>query len=339
MNRSFQKTNLFIVVFFAIALCAYAISAFALRSIPETGYAYLASFAIPFDLMVVVPAAFYLLVIRKNKLSPFLLLPIIALGSFFVFQIAKPDNLMVVFAIAALVITTELFIALRILAKLMRVFNQSRQTSNDPSMWFRSLSQELIPLHRLATLLTSELSTMYYAFFSWKKQALIPQNSDSFSYHKSGYISMMVVIACLMPVEIVPVHLLVSQWSSAAATVLSALSLYAILWLIGDCRASILRPITVSEDTITINSGIRFSTRIPLSSIDNVGSKDPNLSKEKVINLGIMGSPNIWLVFSHDIETDTLLGGTKQTRAIGLSVDDASRLKATLANRAKQVCE
>ena len=339
MSRSFQNTNLLIVVFFAIALCAYAISAFALQSIPETGYAYLASLAIPFDLMIVVPAAFYLLIIRKNKLSPLLLLPVISLGSLFVFQIAKPDNLMVVFVIAALMVAVELTIALRVLAKLVRVFKEAKQASSDPSAWFLSLSREFIPFHRIATLLASELSTIYYAFFSWKKQALIPQNSEPFSYHKSGYISMMVVITCLMPVEIVPVHILVSQWSPVVATVLSALSLYAILWLIGDCRASILRPITVSDDTITINSAIRFSAHIPLSSIESMGSKGPHLPKEKVINMGIMGSPNVWLVFSHDIKTSTLLGGAKQTRAIGLSVDDASRLRATLADRAKQVRE
>lgn len=49
-----------------------------------------------------------------------------------------------------------------------------------------------------------------------------------FSYHNAGgYMNMMLGLALAFPVEIIGVHMLVSQWSIAAAFVPTTLSIYA----------------------------------------------------------------------------------------------------------------
>ena len=331
--QTVKRRGNFIALFVALGLCAYAISTIALQGMPESGYVFLASVAVPFDLLVVVPALFYLLVIKKYKLSLLFLLPVIALGSFFVFQVAKPDNLVVVLTIAAFVVAAEIVVAVRGFMRLQRAFCDARRASGDPSVWFFTLAKALVHFPRAAKLLGSELATAYYALFSWKKQPLVSQGATAFTYHKSGYVTVIGTIICLMPVEIVIVHLLVSQWSLAAATVLTILSVYGMLWLLGDCRASILRPITVSCDAISINSGLRFSTTAPLALIESVNTNEFSLPKSKTVNLGIMGSPNVWLIFSDDIETETFTGAIKKTRAIGLSVDEASQFRAAISEQ------
>lgn len=68
----------------AIALLAclalYGIDLACMATVPATGFDFASGFAVPFDLMVFVPAVFYLLVVRRYRLSPLLVLPVIWLG-------------------------------------------------------------------------------------------------------------------------------------------------------------------------------------------------------------------------------------------------------------------
>ena len=52
-----------------------------MATVPATGFDFASGFAVPFDLMVFVPAVFYLLVVRRYRLSPLLVLPVIWLGN------------------------------------------------------------------------------------------------------------------------------------------------------------------------------------------------------------------------------------------------------------------
>ena len=94
----------------------------------------------------------------------------------------------------------------------------------------------------------------------------------------------------VIPVETLVVHLLVSQWSDVAAWVLTAGSLYATLWLVADCRASVLRPIAFKGSVLEIRSGMRFSADIPLERVAAYEKKAPKADNKRIVNLGMMGT-------------------------------------------------
>ena len=58
-------------------LALYGIDLACLAAAPAAGFPFVPNFALPFDLMVCVPAAFYLLAVRPARLSPLLVLPVI----------------------------------------------------------------------------------------------------------------------------------------------------------------------------------------------------------------------------------------------------------------------
>ena len=78
----------------AIALLAclalYGIDLACMATVPATGFDFASGFAMPFDLMVFVPAVFYLLVVRRYRLSPLLVLPVIWLGGLVSLQFTVP---------------------------------------------------------------------------------------------------------------------------------------------------------------------------------------------------------------------------------------------------------
>jgi hypothetical protein len=333
MDAKAQRLGFRLAAFFITAVCVYAIAAAALLTLPESQRDFLSAAALPFDLMVFLPLLLYFLVIRKFRLSPLLVVPVIALGGVFVFQIARPENPPVILIVASFVIIIDLVVAVRGFMRLAKVLRMAKEASKDPNKWFFALAFDLLRNRRIAKLLSAELSTDYYALCSWRKQPYVPQGARAFSYHKeSGYIAIVGVVLCLIPVETAVIHLLLSQWSIEAAWIFSLLSLYSAIWLLGDCRASVLRPVTVSDDMITINSGIRFSVDISRSLLAQVSTRDPDFPKEKTVNLGIMGSANTWIVFSRDIDTETFFGGSRKTRVIGLTLDDASSFRELLSD-------
>ncbi|MCL2806781.1 MAG: hypothetical protein FWD27_01245 [Coriobacteriia bacterium] len=331
MYQSVKKSRVPLILFLVLAVDAYIVSAVILFSIPESYRALVASIAIPLDLMIVVPAFFYFLVIKRYKLAPALLLPVIALGGLFVFQVVRPENYLAFLAIAAIAFTIELVIIVHEVRRIGKVYKQARGASNDPREWFFAPAYALVPSHSVAFAIGTELMMTYYALCSWRKKPLVPPGSEAFSCHKdTGYLSVMCVFAFLLPLEIVALHVLISLWNPTVALVVTVLGVYTAIWLLGDCRATLLRPITLSTRTLTLNSGIRLSSKVPLTSIQSIGSENPGFSKAETLDIGLLFSTNMWITLCEPQEIKALFQRKKQVRAIGLSIDSVPSFKKAL---------
>lgn len=136
--------------------------------------------------------------------------------------------------------------------------------------------------------------------------------------------NMMLGLGLAFPVEIVAVHLLLAQWSMAATMAATALSLYAAIWLIGDARARMMRPIAVGPDAVRLECGIQMETVVLLSDIERIAFSDSELegiAESDRLNYGTFYHPDVWVVLKRPVEVRTIIGA-KRVRAIGLSVDD-----------------
>jgi len=148
MKQSFaaQKSLVPAVIFLVYALLAYAAALILLQAIPESEShrALLASVMLPLDLMLGLPALFYFLVIRRYKLAPALLIPVVALGALFVLNVAKPDNITAVLVIGAVALLVELSIGIVEFRRIGRIFLKAKQASDDPREWFFEPVYELV---------------------------------------------------------------------------------------------------------------------------------------------------------------------------------------------------
>lgn len=295
----------------------------------------LAAYAFPIDCMAVLPALFYLLVIRRHALSPLFVLPVMwaggALASFF----AQGSDTAVLAALGCGALAVEAIIAAREIARFARALKAARRESDDSLVWFAAPFMQMTKNARASRLAANELAMLYYALFSWKRRSPASQG-DTFSYCKnSGYTALIAGMMLVIPVETLVVHLLVSQWSETAAWVLTIGSLYATLWLVADCRASMLRPIVFDEDVLKIRSGLRFSADIPLERITAYEKGAPAADKRSIVNLGMMGTADGWLVLDAPLAVETAFGGTREIEAIGIAVDDKARFARVVANRCR----
>ncbi|MCI9627719.1 MAG: hypothetical protein HFJ64_00560 [Eggerthellaceae bacterium] len=319
-----RSQRVYLTVFCLLGLSLYVYGIISAPYIPS----HLEGIVLPLDFMVGIPVGFYLLVVRPRRLTLISVIPVIWVGcGLSVFALGSPDAGVLPYLLAALV-PVEIAIAVRECLKVAKVYKSARKASADPMVWFKETMLYLVRKDAPASMAAAELSVWYYALRSWRRKSYVLPGESAFSYHNAGgYMNMMLGLALAFPVEIIGVHILISQWSVAVACVVTALSVYAAIWLMGDARARMIRPVAIGEDCVRLECGIQMEAVVPLSDIENVCLSENDtgvLEKEDKLNYGTFYQANIWIVAKRPIEVRTMLG-KKCVRAIGLSLDDVSR--------------
>ena len=144
----------------AIALLAclalYGIDLACMATVPAAGFDFASGFAVPFDLMVFVPAVFYLLVVRRYRLSPLLVLPVIWLGGLVSLQFAAPGKPSLLAPLGLCAVGVELGIAAREVLRLVRRFRTAKASSDNPLDWFSDAFSALARNERVARMAALE---------------------------------------------------------------------------------------------------------------------------------------------------------------------------------------
>ena len=122
--------------------------------------------------------------------------------------------------------------------------------------------------------------------------------------------------------SVLPFHFLLPRgWALAS----NAVHLYTVLWLIGDLRALVLRPIRVEDGKLLLRIGLRWEADIPLRQIAAVERSAP-----QGLKLGVLGSPNLALRLRAPAELHGPFGIRKTADVLLLQVDDPEGLERAL---------
>ena len=153
------------------------------------------------------------------------------------------------------------------------------------------------------------------------------QGTATFGYSRA-LAPLLWVFACIMALELVLMHLLVSAlWSHVAALILSAISLAALLWTIYFIRSLKRCPVLVDEEGVTMRVGTLGTVRVPARSIAGLLTSWPRerLKQRGVLNLALINYPNIML------DLDPPLPGRKRhLTAIAHRLDDPAGFAAAV---------
>lgn len=219
------------------------------------------------------------------------------------------------------------------MVKAVRAFLWARRESDNPFHWFRALLGGVLFFERIAYLPALECAIWWYLIRSWGKQPFVPKGAQAFTCHKSsGCISLACVIVAVGIVETIVVHILLLRISLELATIVTVLTAYMLLWLIGEMRAVVLNPILLTTDSLIIRWGARIHEEIPLTQISAHGTTEPDVPKRECLNLVPLNATPYWIEFFTPFPTTTYTGGTRLVRAIAISPDNASSFVATLDN-------
>lgn len=330
MSEATRTKRVSLVVFCVLCFALYVYGIVSAPHIPS----HIEGIALPLDFMVGIPLGFYLLVVGPRSLTLLSIIPVIWVGyGLSAFALGSPDAGILPYLLTVL-IPVELVIAVRECLKVVSVYKSAKRVSADPMLWFKGTMLYLVRKDAPASMAAAELSVWYYVLLSWRKKPYVQPGEKVFTYHNAGgYMNLMLGLALALPVEIVGVHILISQWSAFVASIVTALSVYAAIWLLGDTRARVMRPVTIGPDYIRVECGIQMEALIPLSNIEKVCCFSQNdvsdLSKADKLNYGTFYQANAWVVTKRPIEVRTILG-TKRVRAIGLTLDDAAAFANTI---------
>lgn len=185
-------------------------------------------------------------------------------------------------------------------------------------------------------ILMVELLMWYYALLSWRKNPFNYAGEKHFTYHKKDdYATTQIGFLFVIGLEIIPMHFLLHFiWSPTAATVITALTVYSWLWLYGEYKATMLRPISMDDEKLIIRFGLLGNEEVPYSSISKVLVVDGKVGRRKdIIRHKGNSAPNLQVVLKPGAKLENAFGIVKPYRAVYLAVDAPTQLKEALEER------
>ncbi len=223
--------------------------------------------ALTVDLVVVLPALYFALVVRPRRWPWITVLPFILLCAYGTSWLLPQDHQTPLRNLRHLVAPLELSLLALIGWKAMRVVRHFRECPNMGSTDFperlRRAAVDVVGVPRVAEILASEISLLYYGLASWFRRA--EENSSAFTVHrKDSYGTLVVGILTVMGVELIPVHLLALYLSGPfLAWTMTLLTLYGALWIVGDYQALRFRPMKIGVTGLAFRLGLRWEAQIP----------------------------------------------------------------------------
>jgi hypothetical protein len=318
------RRPLSLAAFVLSAAVVYAADLYAAGLLGAVPHADVLAYAVTADLVLLVPLLYYLFVVRGRgwpavTVAPVFLISLLAAGGI----LPEPHHGLLD-ALAWFAVPAELFVVGFVAVKarqVARAYRAAGTGTTDPAAQLRVAARQALGDHVVADIVAFELALLYYAVLSWRRRPA----TGGFSHHRrAGYGAVLGTLGVVMAVETVGLHVLVQRWSPAAAWVLTALSLYALVWLLGDLQAVRLRPLRVERDALVLRVGLRWTLVVPFDAVEVLRPFDPQRDGRKrrgYLAAVVAGGPRYLLVLRHPLQAEGPYGLRRTVRAVGFRVD------------------
>ncbi|MCF7560402.1 hypothetical protein L3X39_07115 [Sabulilitoribacter multivorans] len=299
------------------------------------------SIGVTFDLLLTVPLM-YLLLIRKTNIPKTTVIPLLILSIIICTLILPTENQYYLNLFKTWVLPiVEISVLSYVIYNVRKGIKRYKLNKTDSFDFFTTLKQtcyELLPKGIVMPIVT-EIAVFYYGFIYWKKRYL---KNNEFSYHKnSGTIALLLAIILIVAVETFVLHILLIKWSSIAAWILTFLSIYSGIQILGFLKSILKRPISIERNKLYLRYGIMTETTIDLRDIDTIeiSSKDIELNKDtrKLSILGALESHNIIIHLKKENELIGLYGIKRKYKNIALYIDDKIKFENQITQGLQQL--
>ncbi|OGF14536.1 MAG: hypothetical protein A2W00_05030 [Candidatus Eisenbacteria bacterium RBG_16_71_46] len=322
MMQEASAQHRFPLLFTGIVAAVYAAALAVVPRLPHLVRADAIVAGLTVDIVVVVPLAFYLLIVRRRGLPLVTLAPVFILSVLAASWVLPADHHHLLGPLEALVVPVELGLVAWIAWRAARALRKARHDeAADPLEHLRRAAFDLTRNDRFAAVAALEIGVLYYALGSWRARPHAPAGWAAFTQHRhSGHAGIVLGLLLVMAVEGLAVHVVLLKWSALVAWLFTIGTAYCALWLIGDYRATVLRPILVDDENILFRAGFRWMLRVPRERVAAAGRTRPEFGKE-CLNLTFLGSPTRWLTLSEPMLALGPYGFRHRVRAVGIDPD------------------
>ena len=225
-----------------------------------------------------------------------------------------------VLEIAAILVEAGLLIALIIrLRKIRGIYRIERERQPYPIDALRIAFASTMG-RRLGAMVFGEVAVLWYALAGWRGRGRASQPGKPFPGHRrNAYPAILGAVMMAVVVETAVLHLLVSLWVGWVAWILTGLSVYSLIWLLGDFQAARLNPSLLTESHLHLRTGLRWQADLAWMEIIGIHGDPP---PEKHVKMTLFGAPEFWIECSDPTVVRGFFGIERHVRFIGLGVDD-----------------
>lgn len=287
---------------------------------------------ITIDFLITIPLVYFLLIRKTNisnlTIAPFLITCVIIAS--YVIPSANQESLTL--AKTWLIPVVELSVLFIIILKVRKGIRQYKTAAHHHQDFYSILQATCLSIFPKvpAKLAANEIALIYYSFFNFKKTKLKPNEYSN--YKGSGILSTLGAVIFLVAVEMVSIHVLASRWSATFAWVLTGISIYSGIQILGIIRSIPKRPITINNNELILRFGMLSETIIPIEAIDTIALADASdFDKEKTTKtlslLGELEHSNVVIKLKKPQQLNFIYGKPKNYTKLLLFVDNHQSFK------------
>jgi hypothetical protein len=314
MNLALDNRRCRYALFVLLALAINGIDGAVMRSAGNSPQRNLVIAAAWFDMIAVVGALYYWLLVRPGIRGKWSILPVALAG-----LVHATSSKAVVAGLCELALIAFVVVQLR-----------AKVRTPDPVEAIAAALGGLFP-PRMVAVMAAEFGILYYALFSWRARPHVPGGARAFTiYKKAGQRDLLYAAALISLIEIIPAHILIHLWSPLWAWIATALSVYAAVWLTGLARSMELRPSLVGHHTIEIRYGLLFRLCVARERIVEIRAAAPGDKLEAVV-LPRRSDPDVTIELDCPLESERLFGMRRPVHRVSLAVDDRREISSALA--------
>ncbi|MDE3053675.1 MAG: hypothetical protein KGJ70_07305 [Gemmatimonadota bacterium] len=284
--------------------------------------------AVTLDLTLVVPALYWLLVIRPAGAPPARVVAVFVLSILGARLVLRPDQREYLSYARFLGAPVELALIAWVAVKVRRAargFHGAGADADVPERIGAALA-DAFPYPVVGRVFATELALGWYAFASWRRPPHVPPGTRAFTYHcRSGLVALLSAVVAACVVELFVVHLVVRAFSPRAAWALSAVSAVGVVWLVGLARAIVLRPVLVTASGIAVRSGALWTLDVPFAALaraDTGRVAPPARGAPGVLRVGGNGRPTALLTLRQPLVARGPYGRSKAVTTVALVLDE-----------------
>jgi hypothetical protein len=289
------------------------------------------------DIVITFPVAYYFLLVQPLKLkkrSIFLVTSCCLAVAYFILPAHQQSYIA---QIKKLTMFAELGLLIYAVSKIKRIsaaYKQLKEISPyNPYLLRKSMVAVLGNIFAIK-LMASEISMLKFGLLPWSNKEATPPNATSYSIHKeAGYVAMFSIVLFACFAELTGFHLLITHYSKTAAMIVSILTAYGIIIIVGDLAAIMKKGVLVMPDRLILRTGIRWVADVDRNNIIAVEKIRIGFEPDKdSFSGGILKSnTNICFTFAQPVSVERIYGKTVSVTKIVMTVDDADKLIAQLS--------
>jgi hypothetical protein len=283
------------------------------------------------DMVVTFPVAWYFLVIRPLKLRKWGILLVITCSCTVAYLILPAHQRHYILQLRELIALPEFAMLIYTISKIRHIRREYRRLQATLPDVAYNLHQSMATIMGDTTavkIIASELTIQRFGLFFWKKQPAI-SGSRRFSTHREiGYAALFGVILFACAVELIAFHLFLNHYSHIAAIIVTILSIYGTLFLVGDFAAVIQNPVLVMDNKMLLRTGFRWRALVDIENIAAIQKVSDSFEPAaRCFNGGLMKNRvNVLITFTEPTQLERLYRKPITTNQIVMTIDNVDEI-------------